>query len=69
MSMFTGNKLTEPTAVIPTLDVAKRAVWFYHAHIVNHEAKPGDLAGLPVNIETGYEETEREGGDVYRGIR
>jgi hypothetical protein len=57
------------TALLPTLDIAKKAVWFYHAHIVNREAKPGDLLGLPLNIEKGYGETEQEARAVYQGIR
>jgi hypothetical protein len=51
---------------LPTLDVAKMAVWFYHAHIVNHEAKPADLAGLPVELDVGYKQCEREAKTVYR---
>jgi hypothetical protein len=43
------------SVILPTLDVAKKAVWFYHAHIVNREANPGDLAGLPLDLKTGYE--------------
>jgi hypothetical protein len=48
------------------LDVHKKAVWFYHNHIVNHEAQPGDLAGLPQDLEKGYKETEQEAIAVYQ---
>jgi hypothetical protein len=32
---------------IPELDPARKAVVFYHRHIIEHEARPGELAGLP----------------------
>lgn len=32
---------------LPEFEVARVAVIFYHRHIVEVEAKPGDLAGLP----------------------
>ena len=54
--------------MLPTLDVAKKAIWFYHAHIVNHEAQAGDLFGLTTDIERGYEEEEQEARAVYLGI-
>jgi hypothetical protein len=66
---FVAHQDLEYSGIFPKFDIAKKAVWFYHAHIVNHEAKPGDLVGLPLNIETGYEETEQEARAVYRGIR
>lgn len=51
---------------IPTLDIAKKSVWFYYAHVVNHEAQPGDLAGLVYDLDTGYAECEAEAAGVYR---
>jgi hypothetical protein len=51
---------------IPVLDVPKKAVWFYHHHIVNREATPGDLIGLPAQLDGGYQESEREADAVYR---
>jgi hypothetical protein len=59
----------ERTGTFPTLDVAKNAAWFYHAHVVNHEAQPGDLAGLPLDIKAGYDYEEQEARVVYRAIR
>jgi hypothetical protein len=56
------------TGTYPTLDVAKKAAWFYHAHIVNHEVRPGDLFQLPVDIERGYDYEEQEARAVYRRI-
>ena len=50
----------------PKLDIPKKAVWFYHVHIVNHEAQPGDLEGLPQDLEKGYEETEQEAIAIYQ---
>jgi hypothetical protein len=51
---------------VPILDVHKKAIWFYYAYIVNHEAQPGDLAGLPQDLEKGYKETEYEAVAVYQ---
>jgi hypothetical protein len=51
---------------IPALDIAKRAVWFYHAYVVQHEAQPGDLAGLPVKLDAGYSQCEDEARTVYK---
>jgi hypothetical protein len=62
---FIAHLDSDYTGTIPWLDVPKKAVWFYHAHIVNHEANPGDLAELPLDIERGYEETEDEARVVY----
>jgi len=50
----------------PTFDVAKKAVWFYHAHIVNHEAKLNDMAELPLDLEQAYQATEDDAKAVYR---
>jgi hypothetical protein len=30
---------------IPTLNLLRQSVWFYHAYIVTNEIQPGDLAG------------------------
>jgi len=48
----------------PALDTAKKAVWFYHHHVVNHEAQHGDLMNLPLTLETGYTQCM----DQVRGI-
>jgi hypothetical protein len=37
---FFAHLDSEYTMNIPRLDVAKQSVWFYHAYIVNHEARP-----------------------------
>jgi hypothetical protein len=51
---------------IPSFDVAKKAVWFYHAHVVRHEAKAGDLAGLPVQLGPGHGMAEAEARAVFQ---
>jgi len=33
---FVAHQDLEYIVILPTLDVAKKAVWFYHAHLVNH---------------------------------
>jgi hypothetical protein len=62
---FLAHLDSDYTMNIPTLDVAKKAVWFYHAHIVSHEAGSGDLDGLPIDLETGYLQAEKEAAAVY----
>ncbi|HEY6395117.1 MAG TPA: hypothetical protein VIX12_06830 [Candidatus Binataceae bacterium] len=57
---------SDPTGDIPRLDVPKKAVWFYHDYIANQEAKPSDLAGLPVELDTGYKQCEDEAKAVYQ---
>jgi hypothetical protein len=63
---FLAHLDSDYTMNVPTLDVAKKAVWFFHAHIVSHEAKSEDLAGLPVQLDEGYKESEAEAEAVYR---
>jgi hypothetical protein len=50
---------------IPALDIAKRAVWFYHGYLVQHEALPGDLVGLPIELDAGYAQCEDEAVLIY----
>jgi hypothetical protein len=52
---------------IPELDLAYEAVAFYHCHIVQLEAAPGELAGLPdVNqFARGYTQCSAEAIRVY----
>jgi hypothetical protein len=57
---------SDRAGVYPTLDVAKKAVWFYYAHIVCHEAEPTDLAGLPEELDAGYKQCEDEAKAVYQ---
>ncbi len=53
----------------PRFVVPKNAVWFYHAHIFNREAKPGDLAGLQVELDALYRQCEVEANAVYQRAR
>ena len=57
---FIAHLDSDYTMLIPTLDIAKKAVRFYHAHVVNHEGQPGDLFELPVELDTGYDQSEAE---------
>ena len=63
---FVAHLDCEHTMNIPMQDIAKKSVWFYHAQIVAREAQPGDLAGLPIELNTGYEQSELEAGAVYQ---
>jgi hypothetical protein len=62
---FVAHFDSENNMAIPKFDTAKNAVWFYHAHIVRQEAKPGDLAGLGVQLDEGYELSEKEAKMVF----
>jgi hypothetical protein len=52
---------------IPELDPAYAAVVFYHWYIVEREARPGDLAGLPgvFELERGYSECCDDATQIY----
>lgn len=52
---------------VPELDAAREAVAFYHRHIVEFEAQPGELAGLPgVNeLALGYDQCTDDAARVY----
>jgi hypothetical protein len=54
------------TMNIPVLDIAKTTVWFYHAHVIEYEAGPGDLVGLPLELDAGYLQSEAEACAVYQ---
>jgi len=62
---FLAHLDSENVMQIPVLDVAKNAVWFYHSYIVQHEAQPGDLDGLPVELDHGYTQCEEEAHAIY----
>lgn len=58
---------SDPGGLRPMISTfAKDAVWFYHAHVVNHEAKPNDLPGLPADLEPEYQATEDDAKAIYR---
>jgi hypothetical protein len=55
---------------IPELDPAHKAIVFYHWRIVEHEARPGELAGLP-NADAfarGYAQCTDEAIRAYRKL-
>ena len=62
---FVAHPDNDETMYIPHLDIPKRAVWFYHQHIVTNEGLRY-LTGLPVNLDKGYKETEEQASVVYR---
>jgi hypothetical protein len=62
---FLAHLDSDPVMNIPALNVAKKAVWFYHAYVVQHEAQPGDLEGLPVELDAGYTQCENEAQAIY----
>ena len=63
---FVAHLDSENNMTVPALDAAKKAVWFYHSHVVNCEAAPGDLAGLGLKLDEGYEKSEEEAKIVFR---
>jgi len=62
---FIAHLDSDDVMTIPLLDIAKKAVWFYHSYIAQHEAQSGDLDGLPVELELGYTQCELEAQRVY----
>lgn len=63
---FVAHLDDEKRLTPPWLDGAKAAVWFYHAHVVQKEAKEGELIGLPLELDTGYWVSEDEAHAVLR---
>jgi hypothetical protein len=63
---FLAHLDSEDKMNIPRLDVARRAVWFYHAHIVSQEAKACTLRKLPKELDTGYKQCEEEACFVFQ---
>lgn len=54
---------------IPGLDIAKKAVWFYYAYVVAEETVEGDFFGFDPELNTLYENMEREAEAAYRRVR
>jgi len=60
---FIAHLDSDPVMYIPSLDIAKKSVWFYYAYILNHEA--ASLASLAPDLDYGYSVAEEEAGKVY----
>jgi hypothetical protein len=52
----------ERTGFRPELEVAKKSVWFYYERMVQQEP---DLSGLPIELESGYQQCSDEARSVY----
>jgi hypothetical protein len=63
---FVAHLDSENRVDIPKLDVPKSAVWFYHKRVIEHEAQPGDLYGLPRQLDAVYHQCEEEACSVFR---
>jgi hypothetical protein len=66
---FVAHLDSDATMHIPMLETAKSSVWFFHRHIIEHEAEAGDLAGLPDTVEKldlGYRQCIAEARKIYR---
>jgi hypothetical protein len=63
---FLAHLDSENEMDIPRLEIAKAAIWFYHSHIVEHEAKEDDLQNLPIDLTVGYELCEMEARAVFQ---
>jgi hypothetical protein len=53
---------TDRSGFFPELEAAKNAVWFYYERMVQQES---DLSGLPVEIDSGYEQCVDEAKAIY----
>lgn len=62
---FLAHLDSENVMNIPVLEVAMKAVRFYHAHVATCEAREGDMAGLPLDLDSGYEQSAREARAVF----
>jgi hypothetical protein len=62
---FLAHLDSDEVMQIPSLNIAKKAVWFYYAYVVQHEAQPGDLAGFPGDLDAGYAQCEEKAQAIY----
>lgn len=62
---FIAHLDDENTEYTPHMDIAKDAVHFYHSYIARNEANPGDLAGLPTDLDDYYSCCYREAQKIY----
>jgi hypothetical protein len=55
---------------VPELKQAHKALTFYHRHVVEHEANPGELAGLPSAdaLARGFTQSIDEATRAYRKL-
>lgn len=64
---FVAHLDTDLIMQIPMLDTAQSSVWFYHAYLVQHEAKAGELSGLADRIDSmtlGYDQCVVEAREI-----
>jgi hypothetical protein len=65
---FIAHLDSERVMNIPTLDLARKSVEFYHAYVVANEIQYGDLGGLSdtaEELQRGYKDCEKEAEIVY----
>ena len=65
-NQFVAHLDDEKVGHIPHLKIAENAIRFYYLYIQQHETKPGDLSGLPYNLDEYYAECTREARRIYR---
>jgi hypothetical protein len=66
---FVAHLDQEKTMHIPDMTVAQKSLWFLHAHVVAHEAKPGDLGELPTgDVQLGYDQCLSEAEEIFRSV-
>ena len=64
---FVAHLDQEKVMHIPHMTVAKKSLWFLHAHVVAHEASPSDLAGLPTgDMQLAYDGCLSEAEEIFR---
>jgi hypothetical protein len=67
---FIAHLDNDLTMNVPELDPALKAVAFYHRYIVEHEARPDELAGLPTvdAFARGFAQSSDEAMRAYRKL-
>jgi hypothetical protein len=61
---FIAHLDDEKVEYTPYMNIAKDTVRFYHSYIVEN-ADPGDLAGLPIELDDYYSACSREAEKIY----
>lgn len=60
---FIAHLDSDPVMFIPSLEIARKAAWFYYAYLLSHEDT--SLAALAPDLDHGYSMAEKEAGRVY----
>jgi hypothetical protein len=65
-NQFVAHLDDEQVGYIPHLKIAEDAVRFYYRYIQQNEAQPGDLRGLPADLDDYHDVCAQDARRIYR---